>query len=148
MALGVETYTHTHIQTRILTSHTKAISRNPACTSLWPVCARNLWAAEGGKGAWNSVPWQSKLCHDIWKFIDVICGICVIETESSWEIECNDAQQEVEVRIVTPFRKKRRWQLTWNPQLYLTTGNSLSLLFCHHAHSKITRFHFPYMEST
>ena len=32
--------------------------------------------------------------------------------ETSYEIECDDVQQEVEVRIVTPVRKKRRRQLT------------------------------------
>ena len=26
---------------------------------------RSLWAAEGSKGACNSVPWQSKLRHDV-----------------------------------------------------------------------------------
>ena len=32
--------------------------------------------------------------------------VLVIETETSCENECDDVQQEVEVRTVTPFRKK------------------------------------------
>ena len=29
---------------------------------------RSLWASFGSEGAWNLVPWQSKLRHNIWKF--------------------------------------------------------------------------------
>ena len=80
----------------------------------------------------------------------IIRGVLVIETETSCEIECDDVQQEVEVRTVTPFRHQ---QLTRNPQLYMTTqGNSPPLLFvssrAFHVLLQITRFHFPYMEST
>ena len=38
--------------------------------------------------------------------------------ETSYEIECDDVQQQVEVRTVTPVRKKRSQQLMQNPQLY------------------------------
>ena len=38
--------------------------------------------------------------------------------ETSYEIECDDVQQEVKVRTVTPVRKKRCRQLMQNPQLY------------------------------
>ena len=38
---------------------------------------------------------------------DVITIITLAMCETSCEIECDDVQQEVEVRIVTPIRKKR-----------------------------------------
>ena len=44
--------------------------------------------------------------------------------ETLYEIECNDVQQEVEVRTVRPVRKKRRRQLMQNPQLY-------TMILCH-----------------
>ena len=66
------------------------------------------------------------------------------------EIECDDVQKEVEVRTVTPFRKKRCRQLMQNHQLYpMTQGNSPPLLFVSshvfHIRLQITRFHFPYI---
>ena len=39
-------------------------------------------------------------------------------------IECDDVQQEVEVRTVTPIRKKKCRQLMQNPQLYM-------MILCH-----------------
>ena len=44
--------------------------------------------------------------------------------ETSYEIECDDGQQEVEVRTVIPVRKKRRRKLMQNPQLY-------TMILCH-----------------
>jgi len=34
------------------------------------VSVKSLWAAEGGEGAWNLVPSQSKLRHIIWNKLD------------------------------------------------------------------------------
>ena len=72
--------------------------------------------------------------------------VLVIKTETSCEIECDDVQQEVEVRTVTPFRKKRRRQLMWNPQLYMTTqGNSLPLLFVSSRTFHVQQTHGKYL---
>ena len=42
---------------------------------------------------------------------DVIIIITLANVETWCEIECDDVQQEVEVRTVTPVRKKRRFGL-------------------------------------
>ena len=98
----VDTYKHTYIHTYIHTRNLLSRQRRQRSMKLGStIFERNSW---------------------------VLCT--AIEIETSCEIECDDVQQEVEIKTVTPFRKKRHRQLMRNPQLYTTTqGNSPPLLF-------------------
>ena len=78
--------------------------------------------------------------------------VLVIETETSCEIECDDVQQEVEVRTATSFRKKRRRDAESSAVHDNSRKFSAPLLFvslrAFHIRLQITKFHFPYMAST
>ena len=68
--------------------------------------------------------------------------------ETSYEIECDDVQQEVEVRTVTPVRKKRRRQLTQNPQLHTMILRHCCFVVTRIPYTALNnKIHFPYMES-
>ena len=65
-----------------------------------------------------------------------IIMIFVIKTKTSCEIKYDDVQKEVEVRSVTPFRKKGHQQLMQNPQLHQQLKEfHCHCCLCRHVHS-------------